>query len=84
MSAYANAGDIIKASEIFDSIPDRKKYVVTIGAVMKIFIDNNLIQRAFDLYHKHQPVRNHVMHILAINDCIKETNLRVSTIHQVN
>ena len=41
MTAYSDIGDINNAVNTFNNIPENKTNIVTIGAMMKCFIDDN-------------------------------------------
>ena len=68
---YGHFGEIINAKIIFDSITENRKDAVCIGSMMKVFIDNDYIDNALQLYDKYDNITNEVCDLLAIKACIK-------------
>ncbi|MDY7091307.1 MAG: hypothetical protein SYR96_40310, partial [Actinomycetota bacterium] len=55
---YGKIGDVNNAVNTFNNIPENKKNIVTIGAMMKCFIDNNQNEKAISIYEQY----NHYKH----------------------
>ena len=70
---YGAFGDIDAAQKIFDSISDHKKDIVSMGTMMKCYMNNNHHTDALVLYESYPDLINDVCHMLAIKAC---TNLR--------
>lgn len=83
MDFYGHFGEIINSKLIFDSIPENIKDAVCIGSMMKIFIDNNYVDQALNLYDKYNNITNEVCDLLAIKACMKINDIeRGKNIHQ--
>ena len=80
MAAYGNCRKDKHALEVFNSIPDDKKDVVSVGAMMKVFVNNNRNKDAFNLYDQYKSMHNHVMELLAIKACINLNDTQRATI----
>ncbi len=55
----------MNALNIFESVDDVKKDVITIGAMMKAFIDNEEDGKALELYNKYDMNMDDICHVLA-------------------
>ena len=71
---YGYFGDIINAKELFNLI--NKKDVIGIGCMMKAYINNNNYKNALKLYDKYENIQNDILHLQAINSCIKINNFK--------
>ena len=69
MTAYSNIGDINNAVNTFNNIAENKKDIVTIGAMMKCFIDNNQNEQAISIYEQYNGEHNDVSNLLFIQAC---------------
>ena len=66
IDSYAKIGKVNNAINTFNNIPENKKNIVLIGAMMKCFIDNHQNEKAISIYEQH----NHYKH-----DDISNTSL---------
>ncbi|CAF4612556.1 unnamed protein product, partial [Rotaria socialis] len=67
-------GNIQNAERVFKLIP--QKSVITYGAMMKGYVDNEMFEKALDLFEHMNVVKNDVMYTMVFNACGKLGNDR--------
>eukprot|EP01083_Nonionella_stella_P155451 502167_1 len=68
---YGHFGDVTNAQNIFESINDDRKTSVTVGAMMKIWTNHGIINKALRLYDVYEWLRDDIVYLLAIKACTK-------------
>eukprot|EP01084_Bolivina_argentea_P000929 1702_1 len=58
--AYSKFRDVNSALNVFNCIPNEKKDIVSVGAIMTTFIDNNCDSEALDLYDEIESFNNDI------------------------
>ncbi|CAF4177392.1 unnamed protein product, partial [Rotaria magnacalcarata] len=71
-------GNIQNAERVFKLIP--KKSVITYGAMMKGYVDNEMFEKALDLFEEMSLVKNDALYTTAFNVCAKLGNDRAMKI----
>ncbi|CAM4928040.1 unnamed protein product, partial [Rotaria socialis] len=67
-------GNVQNAERVFKSIP--KKDVITYAAMMKGYVDNELVEKALELFEEMSLVKNDALYTTAFNVCAKLGNDR--------
>ena len=70
INAYGVCAATDDALQIFNSIEDKDKNDVSIGAMMKVYVNNGYNRDAFILYDKYKENDDPVLHRLALRACI--------------
>ena len=81
---YGTFNNISKAWDIFGSVPNDKKEVVMINAMMKALINNTQSIAALKLYDKYQEITDNddVSHLTAIKACVNTKDItKLTQIH---
>ncbi|CAM4956263.1 unnamed protein product, partial [Rotaria socialis] len=71
-------GNIQKAERVFKLIP--QKSVITYGAMMKGYVENEMFEKALDLFEEMSLVKNDALYTTAFNVCAKLANDRAMKI----
>eukprot|EP01084_Bolivina_argentea_P300117 517402_1 len=72
---YSHFGDIINAKRLCESIDFKKcKEELSVGFMMKAYSNNNLDEKALEIYDKFKHLHNDIIYLQAINSCIKSQN----------
>ena len=67
---YGKIGDINNAINTFKNMPENKKDVVTINAMMTCFIDNNQNEKAISIYEQYNDQHDDISNTLFIKALI--------------
>ena len=80
ISFYGKCGALKDALDVFDSMPNDKKNVVTVGAMMAVFVDGGRPLDALQIYENVHVFnarirRSEVCHVLALRSCVLSNEL---------
>eukprot|EP01083_Nonionella_stella_P074791 203004_1 len=91
ISLYGECGEVEEALNTFNWIQNDKKNVVSIGAMMKAYVNNGCSREALQLYESVGDINsniklNDICHIFAIKACTKTNNFEKgkSIIYDIN
>ncbi|CAF1152611.1 unnamed protein product [Rotaria sordida] len=71
-------GDVETAENLFQMM--KKKDIITYGAIMKGYVENNMNDKALDLFEQMPLNPNNVIHIIVFNACAELANDRAKEI----
>eukprot|EP01083_Nonionella_stella_P092769 259810_1 len=76
INAFAMCGSIATndALNIFNSIDETQRDNASIGAMMKVYVNNHCHVDAFELYDRYKHTDNPVLHRLAVKACIQSND----------
>ena len=69
IDCYGKISDVPNTVNTFTNIAKNKKDIVTIGAMMKCFIDNNENEKAISIYEQYNGQHDNISNTLFIKAC---------------
>ncbi len=73
---FENKFDINYINDVFDSINDNKKDAIIVSAYIKCSNNNELYNKALQIYDKFDLFHDNIIHLFAINACVYLQNNR--------